>query len=72
MSVEVVKEEEALEPLENCIVCGDPTSYWWGDGCAPVCTSCAKSVDERTVRFLCRKEGYDPTPPTTVKRRRKR
>lgn len=62
MAVKVKKEPEEWGDLEKCVVCGIPTSYWWGDGCAPLCSDCARAIDDRTIRGICEREGYGPIP----------
>jgi len=65
----VTVTHEALDeidgPPEICLVCRAIfTRNWWGNGCAPVCKTCAGSplVTHASMVALCKKEMFGPIP----------
>lgn len=47
---------------DQCIMCNFNTPYWWGDGCAPLCKTCAKRYTDSEVHKKCKRQGYGPLP----------
>lgn len=53
---------DGSEAIESCAVCWHDTTFWWGLGCMPVCSSCAKYMDFDTAYRLAKEESYGPLP----------
>jgi len=49
--------------METCAMCGaEPTPTWWGEGCAPLCDTCAASTSHDEMVALCEEKGLGPIP----------
>lgn len=55
-------QEKMGGPLEDCVTCEWPTNYFWGDGCCPLCPSCAEETTDKAMTTFCKEEGYGPIP----------
>lgn len=66
MTVRVKKEPDrkTLKMLgtERCVVGNGPTTYWWGDGCIPLCPDCAKTVTREWCFAYAKDNGLGPLP----------
>lgn len=61
---EVWANDDGLE-YEPCEFCGTKTSWWWGNGCMPLCPDCAKQMTNAQAYDLAAKEGFGPLPERT-------
>ena len=63
MTVPVKKQPPQPGPHEDCVSCGWPTTFWWGNGHMPLCNVCASATNSEHIDALSRKSGYGPAPP---------
>ena len=66
MGVRVYKEPDRatlkMMGTERCVICNDPTEYWWSNGCIPLCPDCAKSTTREWCKAYAKDNGYGPAP----------
>jgi hypothetical protein len=61
--------EGATPPVESCIQCQHPTSFWWADGCMPLCVPCSKRVSHEDMCRVAASEGFGPLPDENTNRK---
>lgn len=49
-------------PEEFCGRCGRSTYRWWGEGCMPLCQTCAGVSNDEQIRNWAWSNGYGPLP----------
>lgn len=58
-----VELEAPGEPMvEVCVICHRFTRYWWGEGCAPLCPSCAEAATHEEMMRRARALKLGPLP----------
>ena len=59
-------EESSPGDSELCVLCQEPTRYWWGDGCTPLCQECAKTATHMQMVQISRKLKLGPIPRSST------
>ena len=62
MRVPVTREQPCDEVVEVCVICGKHTCYWWGNGCSPLCKTCAGSVTHERMVSVSKRLRLGPIP----------
>lgn len=48
--------------VEVCLLCRKFTHWWWGNGCAPLCCTCAQFTTHKHMVKLAKEMNFGPIP----------